>query len=68
MFITTCLYFERMCFVIAGLLKEEAVILEMTGKGVDLGQVAGGEVMKRAQTDLVGRRSKEETSVSKIGN
>jgi hypothetical protein len=57
-----------MCFVIAGLLKEGAVILEMTGKGVDLGQVTDGEVTKRAHTNLVGRRNKEETPVNKTGN
>jgi hypothetical protein len=67
MLITTCFNFGIMCFVIAGLLKEEAVILEMTEKGVDLGQVTGGEVAKRGKKNLLGRGNQERTSVSKIG-
>jgi hypothetical protein len=55
MLITACFGFGSMCFVIAGLLKEEAVILEMREKGVDLGQVTGGEVTKTGQKDLVRR-------------
>jgi hypothetical protein len=53
--------------LIVGHLKEEAVILELTERGMCLGLVAGGEVMKTGQKDLVERVNQEETFVSKIG-
>lgn len=59
MLIITFFDFGIMCSVIAGLLKEEAVVLEMTEKGVDLGQVTGGEVAKRGKKNLVGRGNQE---------
>jgi hypothetical protein len=60
------LCFGNRFFEIVGLL-EQPVVLELIERGLYLGLVAGREVMKIEQMDLVGRMNQEETCVRKIG-
>jgi hypothetical protein len=62
-----CFVFRNTLSVIAGHLKEEAVVLEMREKEVILELVTGGEIMKGRPKALVERWNEEENSVSKIG-